>query len=66
MHSGLQPGGDPINSGKQEQTAWLLTSRHRLFGPHGFGAQGFLTSGGTITKAVLNFATKKRTFCFLH
>lgn len=29
-HSGRHWGGAPINPGKHEQTAWSLTSRHRL------------------------------------
>lgn len=40
MHSGLQVGGLPIYSGRQEQTAWLLKSRHWLLGPHGDGEHG--------------------------
>lgn len=30
-HSGRHCGGAPMNPGKHEQTAWSLTSRHRLF-----------------------------------
>lgn len=40
-HSGRQFGGAPVNSGKHEQTAWLFTSRHWLFKPHGDGWHGF-------------------------
>lgn len=42
VHSGLQPGGLPIYSGRQEQTACPFTCLHWLFGPHGEGLQGFL------------------------
>lgn len=37
IHSGLQFGGIPIYSTKQEHTGWLLTTWHWLFGPHGDG-----------------------------
>lgn len=40
-HSGRQAGGGPTKSGKQEQTAWLFTSRHWALAPHGEGSQGF-------------------------
>ncbi len=45
-HSGLQFGGYPTYAGRQEQTAWLLTSLHWLFGPQGEGWQGFVGTGG--------------------
>lgn len=41
MHSGLQFGGDPINSGKQEHEGDPLISLHCAFGPHGEGTQEF-------------------------
>lgn len=41
-HSGLQPGGLPIYSSKQVQTACSLFTRHWLFGPQGDGKHGFL------------------------
>lgn len=37
IHSGLHPGGLPINVGKHEHMAWLLTDLHWLFGPQGDG-----------------------------
>lgn len=46
MHSGLQFGGDPLNSGKQEQDGKSPTALHIEFGPQGFGEQG---SDGRIT-----------------
>lgn len=47
-HSGLQAGGFPTNSGKQEQIAAPLLSLHWLFGPHGFGRQASTISTGAI------------------
>lgn len=44
-HSGLQVGGLPIKPGIHEQTAWLLISRHWLFGPQGDGLQGCFIAG---------------------
>lgn len=46
-HSGLQFGGDPVYSGRQEQTACPLILRHWLFGPHGDGLHGLTGSGVT-------------------
>lgn len=43
VHSGRHEGGVPINEGKHEQTAWLLTVRQSLFGPHGLGLHGCVT-----------------------
>lgn len=44
-HSGRHPGGEPVNSGRQEQTAWSLITWHLLFGPQGDGEHGsFLSS----------------------
>lgn len=45
VHSGLQPGGEPIKLDIQEQTLWPLTARHILLGPQGFGLQGVVISG---------------------
>jgi hypothetical protein len=44
-HSGLQFGGAPINSGKQEHDGKLFTTRHCALGPQGDGSQG-LSCGG--------------------
>lgn len=38
-HSGLQDGGTPIKSDKQEHTGELLIIRHWEFGPQGEGVQ---------------------------
>ncbi len=47
-HSGLHPGGEPINEGKQEQIAWPLFWRHWLLGPHGDGTHGLVFGGSEI------------------
>lgn len=47
IHSGLQFGGDPTNSGRQEQDGCPFISLHWEFGPHGDGLQGFFTSTGS-------------------
>lgn len=47
VHSGWQLGGLPMYSCKHEQTAWSLTSRHWLYGPHGDGTHGFMNSWTT-------------------
>lgn len=39
-HSGRQVGGLPMKFARQVHTAWSLTFRHWLFGPHGDGLQG--------------------------
>jgi len=44
VHSGRHIGGFPIKYGKQEHTAWLLSSLHWLFGPHGEGVHGYIGS----------------------
>ena len=46
-HSGLQFGGDPTNSGRQEQTATPFNSLQLLFNPHGDGWHGFWILGGS-------------------
>jgi hypothetical protein len=49
VHSLIQFGGLPKNSGRQEQTATPFRTLHWLLGPHGFGWQGSLSmtrSGG--------------------
>lgn len=42
IHSGLQFGGVPINSGKQEHEGESLMTLHSAFEPHGDGWQGFV------------------------
>lgn len=44
-HSGLQFGGCPTNSGKQEQDGLSPIGLHKALGPQGFGWQGLLGSG---------------------
>lgn len=46
-HSGLQLGGSPINSGKQEHEYALFTTSHLLLSPHGDGTQGLMGVGGS-------------------
>ena len=49
-HSGLQFGGIPINSGRQEHEGALLIIWHRALGPHGDGWQGFTGISGCFAK----------------
>ncbi len=49
-HSGLQSGGAPWYSGKQEQTACPFLSTHLLFGPQGEGLHGLTGVGGISRK----------------
>lgn len=44
VHSGRHMGGFPMKDGKHEHTAWLLSSLHWLFGPHGEGIHGYIGS----------------------
>lgn len=47
IHSGRQLGGNPINSGKQEQENEPPATLHIELGPQGDGSQGFtVTAGG--------------------
>jgi len=52
-HSGLQFGGEPINSGKQEHDGDSPCTLHWEFGPQGDGIQGFPTGWG-ISAAIIN------------
>lgn len=52
IHSGLQFGGEPINSDKQEQDGESPWTLHWEFGPQGDGTQGFPT-GCDISAAVI-------------
>lgn len=45
-HSGLQFGGEPMNSGRQEQEGESPTSLHCELGPQGEGWHGFTRTGG--------------------
>lgn len=51
IHSGLQFGGEPMNSFKQLQDGDSPIGRHSEFGPHGDGWHGFIGSrwGGCST-----------------
>lgn len=40
-HSGLQFGGDPVKSGRQEHDGLSLATWHAELGPHGEGSHGF-------------------------
>lgn len=51
-HSGLQFGGDPMNSGKQEQDGESPTGLHCELGPHGVGWHGFV--GTTVSSKICN------------
>ena len=45
-HSGLQLGGEPIISGRQEQRHWPpMSLGGLLFGPQGLGSHGSDTTG---------------------
>jgi hypothetical protein len=46
-HSGRQFGGDPVNSGKQEQEGDSFISLHCEFGPQGDGWHGFTITGSS-------------------
>lgn len=46
-HSGLQFGGEPMNSARQEQDGESLITWHCVFGPHGDGTQGFSRGGSS-------------------
>lgn len=51
MHSGLQFGGDPKKSGKQEHEGESPATLHWAFEPQGDGWQGFVaTITGSSTK----------------
>ncbi|CAB0002809.1 unnamed protein product [Nesidiocoris tenuis] len=57
-HSGLQFGGDPWKSGKQEHEGLSPTALHCELGPHGDGAQGLIgacCTGGGGARIKLNF-----------
>lgn len=60
IHSGLQFGGDPMNSGKQEQDGDSPFTLHWEFGPHGDGTQGlpiYCGISAAIFKMKLSFNT---------
>lgn len=47
VHSGWQFGGEPMKFGWHEQAARLPFAWHILYGPHGDGTQGFVTTFGS-------------------
>lgn len=53
MHSGLQYGGEPINSGRQLQEGEFPDIWHWALGPHGDGWQTFIGSGGACAIIIL-------------
>lgn len=52
-HSGLQLGGVPIKSGKQEHDGDSPETLHCELGPHGEGKQGFVGTGATTSCSVI-------------
>lgn len=50
IHSGLQLGGEPVNSGRQEHDGESLITWHWAFGPHGDGSHGFCCGGTSNAK----------------
>lgn len=55
MHWGLQLGGIPINSDKQEQDGVSPFTWHCEFGPHGDGTHGSIGSGGKAAEMLWMF-----------
>lgn len=51
-HSGLQYGGVPTNSGKQEHEGEPFETLHWELGPHGDGSQGLVGSTGGSSKII--------------
>lgn len=47
MHSGLQFGGVPVNSGKQEHEGESFTTWQIALGPQGDGWQRLIGTGGS-------------------
>jgi len=54
IHSGLQLGGEPINSDKQEHDGDSPCTLHWEFGPQGDGIHGFPTGWGTSAAKIKN------------
>lgn len=50
IHSGLQFGGEPINSRRQEQDGEAPFTLHTALGPQGEGLHGFMGTGGTFAE----------------
>jgi len=49
MHSGLQFGGDPVNSGRHEHDGVSPFTWHCEFGPQGDGTHGLPAGSGNAT-----------------
>jgi len=64
MHSGLQFGGDPMNSGKQEQDGVSPFTWHCELGPQGDGTHGFPTGSGSATKINTKINLRKTFFYY--
>lgn len=47
IHSGLQYGGEPRNSGRHEHVGVSPATRHSAFAPQGDGTQGFVCRTGS-------------------
>lgn len=54
-HSGLQNGGEPKKSGKQEQEGEPLISLQTALGPQGDGMHGFTGGAGGSSKTKMIF-----------
>lgn len=52
-HSGLQFGGMPINSGRQEHDGASLTALQTALGPHGEGWQ--ILIGGSFATSIVKY-----------
>lgn len=63
LHSGLQFGGLPRYSGRQEQLGIPPISLHCEFGPHGEGTQGFCISGFTKIKEGAESKFRFNSYC---
>lgn len=50
IHSGLQFGGDPMNSGRQEHDGDSPITLHWALGPQGDGSHGFTSFTGMSSK----------------
>jgi len=62
MHSGLQFGGDPINSAKHEQEGVSPFTWHCELGPQGDGTHGLPTGSGSATENLYKQILLQKTF----
>lgn len=65
IHSGLQFGGEPIKSIRQEQDGLSLTTLHSAFGPQGDGWQGFSITGSSTKIDCNEGCDTRKTFFYL-